>query len=211
MAPSWPGGLRGLWRRGDAPDAAEADELPRRARLPSRPELGPFMRSLHDAGIVTGNLGPNQSGHDTYWRLQSLVYLAAHNFGHPGLKYSYDPHIYGPYSLDLACDFYRFDSMCASEPIGSDEWKGRDAFLELARRHRGLDWLSVAATLTYINGKMLAGEATCDADHDHSHRACLVELTYLDRQDFAREGIFSVYDAISNTLSAKAQPGGVVT
>jgi len=199
MASSRLGGLRRLWGRGGEPDAAEPaipeeDVLPPRVRLPARPELGPLMRSLHDAGVVAGDMGPNQSGPDTYWRLQSLVYLAAHNFGHPGLKYRYDPHIYGPYSLDLACDFYRFDSMCASEPIGSDEWEDRDAFLDLARRHRSLGWLSVAATLTYINGKMLAGEVTCDADHDHSHRTCLVELTYLDRQDFAREGISRVYD-----------------
>lgn len=208
MMSSWLGGLRGLWGRREAepaeaePAIPEEDVLPPRVYLPSRPELGPLMRSLHDAGVVAGDMGPNQSGSDTYWRLQSLVYLAAHNFGHPGLKYRYGRHIHGPYSLGLASDFYRFDSMRRSEPIKSDEWSGLDAFLELARRHRGLDWLAVAATLTFINEKMLAGEATCDADHNHSHRACLVELTYIDRRFFAREGIFRVYDSIKGTLPA---------
>ena len=127
------GALRRLWGRRASPDVVEAeppvpedDVLPRRVRLPEHPELGPLMRSLHDAGVVAGDMGPNQSGSDTYWRLQSLVYLAAHNFGHPGLKYSYDKHIYGPYSLELAIDFYRFDSMHGSDPITSDEWGGGD-------------------------------------------------------------------------------------
>ncbi|RNJ75208.1 MAG: hypothetical protein EB824_02085, partial [Thaumarchaeota archaeon S15] len=93
-------GLRRLWGRraepeaaegpaADAPIVAEDERLPPRAIPVKCPELGPFMRSLHDAGVVTGDRGPNQSGHGTYWRLQSLVYLAAHNFGHPGLKYRY--------------------------------------------------------------------------------------------------------------------------
>jgi len=217
MAPSVLGSLRGLWRRGDAgpgPDAGPAADAPIVAedeRLPPStipvncPELGPLMRSLHDAGVVAGDLGPNQSGHGTYWRLQSLVYLAAHNFGHPGLKYRYYPYIHGPYSLGLANDFYRFDSMRGSEPARGEDWEGLGAFMEFAKNYRSLDWLSVAATLSYVNEKMLAGELACSADHEHGRRACLVELAHTIVWDFAREGISRVYDSIKDTLPARGQ------
>ena len=211
--------LRGLWGRhaepeaaegpaADAPIVAEDERLPPRAIPVKCPELGPFMRSLHDAGVVTGDRGPNQSGHGTYWRLQSLVYLAAHNFGHPGLKYRYRPYAHGPYSLGLANDFYRFDSMRESEPVSGEEWEGMGAFMEFARNYRSLDWLSVAATLSYFNERAICGELACTADHDHDRRSCLVETTCVELIDFAREGIQQVYESIKDTLPAgqEAEP-----
>jgi len=203
------GALRRLWGRGAAPEAAgdrpivpEGETLPRELPPVNCPELGPFMRSLHDAGVLTGDDGPNQSGMGTYWRIQHLAYLAVHNFGHRGLRYRYDPHPNGPYSLGMACDFYRFDSMRDSDPIASEEWGRLTEFLDFAKNYRSLEWLSVAATLSYINGKMLTGEAKCSVDHDHSHRACLVELVHANRWEFAKEGIFRVYDSIKDTLSS---------
>jgi len=207
------GALRGLWGRGGTrPDTAgpkpivpEGEALPRELPPVNCPELGPFMRSLHDAGVLTGDDGPNQSGMDTYWRIQHLAYLAAHNFGHPGLRYRYDPHPNGPYSLGMACDFYRFDSMRGSEPIDRKYWTRLEEFLAFAKNYQSRDWLSMAATLSHVNRKLVDGEATCDADHVHSHRACLVELAHAVRWDFAREGIFRVYDSIKGTLPTGAR------
>lgn len=210
------GALRRLWKGNTMPDTAavepivaEDEALPLELQPVRCPELGPFMRSLHDAGVLAGDDGPNQSGMDTYWRIQHLAYLAAHNFGHPGLRYRYDRHPRGPYSLGMACDFYRFDSMRDSDPIDGKEWGRLAEFLDFARNYRSLDWLSVAATLSCINGKMLAGEATCGADHDHSRRACLVELAHADRREFAKEGIFRVYDSIKDVLPDRAREGRV--
>lgn len=190
-----------------APRAARGRRSPRGAAQAQCPELGPLMRSLHDAGVVTGDMGPNKSGNDTYWGLQSLVYLAAHTFGHPGLKYRYVLHLYGPHSKELADDFYKFDSMRAFEPIRDDEWKGLGAFLELARRHRSLDWLSMAATLSYFNEKTLTGEITCSEIHKHSRGSCLVELSHVMVMDFSRKGVQRVYESIKDSLPDKAQVG----
>lgn len=214
------GALRRLWRGNavpdtvaaepaDAPIVAEDERLPPREIPTQCPELGPFMRVLHDAGIVTGNLGPKQSGHSTYWRLQSLVYLAVHNFGHPGLKYIYRPYVHGPYSLALANDFYRFDSMCGSEPVSSEEWEGLGAFMEFARNYRSLDWLSVAATLSYVNEKVLAGELSCRADHAHDRRSCLVELASVEIIDFSKEGMCRVYESIKDVLPGRTSEGEI--
>jgi len=65
----------------------------------------------------------------------------------------------------------------------------------------------MAATLSHVNRKLVDGEATCDADHVHSHRACLVELAHAVRWDFAREGIFRVYDSIKGTASHRGAAG----
>ena len=56
-----------------------------------------------------------------------------------------------------------------------------------------------------MDEKMLAGDVKCDADHDHSHRACLVELVYDDLDEFAREGIVRVYDSIRDTLPSRTR------
>ncbi|MDD9814322.1 MAG: hypothetical protein OXU37_08705, partial [Thaumarchaeota archaeon] len=73
---------------------------------------------------------------------------------------------------------------------------------------RSLDWLSVAATLSYFNERAICGELACTADHDHDRRSCLVETTCVELIDFAREGIQQVYESIKDTLPAgqEAEP-----
>ncbi len=104
------------------------------------PKLAAFVRSLENIGF---NFNFNKF--DDRLRLQKFVYLAK-GFGFdPG--YSYNLYIHGPYSPELADDYYQL-----GEDLSGEEIDLASEFFDLVE-NKTERWLEFAATFVMITKK----------------------------------------------------------
>jgi uncharacterized protein YwgA len=106
--------------------------------LSDKEKLVAFLKTLDNAGIIS--FDKNRFSHRI--RLQKYVYIAR-KFGF-STSYSYSLYIHGPYSSDLADDYYRIDNFENKEPTRLDP-----TYVRLVR-DRNEEWLELAATIIMI-------------------------------------------------------------
>lgn len=112
--------------------------------------IEPFLRLLRDNGLIECGTNPRESRLDTRVKTQKFVYFAQECFG-LRFRYRHTLYIYGPYSPELATDYYRISDIDDISDGGLDGWGGREKFLEFARSHNDAEWLEIASTLLYIH------------------------------------------------------------
>ena len=144
------------------------------------PNLGGFVRFLEDHGLVKLDiLGHGEEHFINRMKLQKFALLAK-RLGMP-FSYRRDKYLYGPYSINLAADYYalaRNGSYGACTSTTPDEFK-RDDFLRAVRNDP--DWLEIAATIV-------------DRNQNVEKRAALMEQVCRMKSTFDREFIGGVLD-----------------
>lgn len=112
--------------------------------------IEPFLGMLRSDGLIDCGGNPREAGLDTRIKIQKFVYFAQECFGLK-FRYRHTLYIYGPYSPELANDYYRISDIDNIPGGGLDDWDGRDKFLDFARAHNDSEWLEIAGTLLYIH------------------------------------------------------------
>jgi len=111
--------------------------------------IEPFLRLLLANGLIDCRANPREAVLDTRIKIQKLVYFAQECFGLT-FRYRHTLYIYGPYSPELANDYYRISDIGDIPDGGLEDWAGREEFLGLAASHNSAEWLEIAGTLLYI-------------------------------------------------------------
>jgi len=101
-------------------------------------KLAGFVKALEDEGIFEFNV----NRFDNRLKLQKYVYLAR-KFGFD-LGYRYNLYIHGPYSPELANDYYRLNKVTKYVKISLDR-----KFIKLIKR-KSERWLELAATIVML-------------------------------------------------------------
>ncbi len=115
------------------------------------PHLDPFVTMLNNRGLITLNVAVNtEEGFENRFKLQKYVFLAKY-FG-LDMGYNYSMYLYGPYSPDLAEDYYALANGYSHEGTGfklpNDFDESR--FMDLVKG-RSYEWLEIAATLLALH------------------------------------------------------------
>ena len=142
------------------------------------PNLGGFVRFLEEHGLVKLDiLGSGEEHFVNRMKLQKYALLAK-RLGMP-FSYRCDKYLYGPYSDNLAADYYAlardgsYDGCTSTTPDGFR----RDDFLKAVRDDP--DWLNIAATIV-------------DRNQDVKERAALMEEVCRMKSIFDREFVAGV-------------------
>ncbi len=106
--------------------------------MSSKERLAVFLKALDDADIV--DFDKNRFKHRL--KLQKYVFIAQ-KFGFR-TNYNYSLYIHGPYSSDLADDYYAIKDFQNEEPIELD-----DRFIKLVK-NKSEEWLELASTILMI-------------------------------------------------------------
>ena len=142
--------------------------------------LAEFIRFLEDHNLiefdVIGN-GDRQSINRL--KLQKYVFLAKH-FGMP-FRYRYGPYLYGPYSSELAADYYALARNSGQYSRSSANLDGfrKDNFLKAIRNDP--HWLEIATTII-------------DKNESTKERTNLVEKVCHIKSQFDKKFITGVLD-----------------
>ncbi|MDD9809911.1 MAG: hypothetical protein OXU25_08885 [Thaumarchaeota archaeon] len=114
-------------------------------------------------------------------KTQKLVYMAQRKFGLE-FRYSHSLHLYGPYSVGLANDYFRIHDIRDMPSGGLEGWTKKEDFLKFAISHNDVRWLEIAATLIFTLEVYLKGD-----------RGRLLERVQEIKRDFSKEYIEQVY------------------
>lgn len=106
--------------------------------MPDKEKLGAFLKTLDDADIMSFD----KSRFKHRLRLQKYVFIAR-KFGFD-MSYNYSLYIHGPYSSNLADDYYRIDNFENKDPAKLDK-----RFVSLVK-NKDDEWLELAATIIMI-------------------------------------------------------------
>jgi len=112
--------------------------------------LAPFIRYLEDSNLLDFNhiLSNSNEGFETRFKIQKYVFLAE-RFGLDN-QYRYTMYRYGPYSSNLADDYYSLGENMelfqtqSEEPLS--ETFDRENFISLVN-DKNTDWLEISSTL----------------------------------------------------------------
>ena len=147
------------------------------------PHLGGFIRFLEEQGLVKLDiLGKGEEQFVNRLKLQKYALLAKH-LGMP-FPYRYTIYIYGPYSRDLAADYYalaRSGQYCECVSSTPDGFR-RDDFLKVI--HDDPKWLETAATII-------------DRNKDIGERAALIDKVCRIKFRYDGEFITGVLDDLA--------------
>jgi len=119
--------------------------------------IAPFLRLLWDNDLIDCETNLNSAPLNTRIKVQKMVYLAQRRFGLE-FRYSHSLHLYGPYSVGLANDYFRIRDICDTPSGGLEGWKKKGEFLEFVKMHNGEDWLEIASTLIFTHDVYLKGK-----------------------------------------------------
>ena len=106
--------------------------------MSNRERLADFLKALDDAGII--DFDKNRFNHRL--KLQKYVFIAQ-KFGFK-TNYNYSLYIHGPYSSNLADDYYHISNFKDREPMALDF-----RFVKLVR-NKSEEWLELASTILMI-------------------------------------------------------------
>ncbi len=153
--------------------------------------LAGFVEALRRS--IGFNFNVNKFNHRL--RLQKLVYIAK-VLGVPKLEYSFNLYLHGPYSPELADDYY---NLSENIEISEDEVKAflsNEAFCNLIELANGKDgtWLEIAATLIELKSVVddLADLGLVKGDKEEA----LVNLTHSRKPFASRKYIRGVLDVL---------------
>lgn len=108
--------------------------------------LPAFLKWLNENYVIDHQCirDKDDTGFYTRFRIQKCMYMAQH-LG-LGTDYNYKQYVYGPYSQDLAAEYYGYDPQATvTEQLPPDFDEIRNVVL---RAHsRGLAWMEVATTI----------------------------------------------------------------
>ena len=112
--------------------------------------IEPFLKMLYDNGLIDCETNPRKAKLETRIKIQKFAYLAQECFG-LNFHYTHMLYIYGPYSVELANDYYRIQDIRDIPTSDSELWPGKEAFLEFAKQHNDVEWLEIAGVLAYLH------------------------------------------------------------
>lgn len=148
--------------------------------------LVPFIKMLEEEGLVRFDILDETEEHfKNRFKIQKYLFLARY-FGLE-VNYSYNIYRYGPYSPELAEDYYSlarnkelYDKVDKQLPASFEKSK----FLELVK-DKDTKWLEIAATLLDLKGSFDGEE--------------LIEHVYDIKSAFEKDFIKSVYNDLRST------------
>ncbi len=132
-----------------------------------------FIRFLENHNVFNFDV----NDFDSRLRLQKYVFLA--RFYGLDMKYSFSLYIHGPYSPDLARDYYNLDNV-SLEPL-PESFRGIE-FLELVK-DKDEKWLEVAATIMSVYEY-----------NKHISREKLIEIVKEIKPSFTKETIEKIIE-----------------
>lgn len=106
--------------------------------MSNKERLASFLRALDDAGII--DFDKNRFNHRL--KVQKYVFIAQ-KFGFR-TDYNYSLYIHGPYSSNLADDYYHIGDFRDREPMALNH-----GFVRLVK-NKSEEWLELAATILMI-------------------------------------------------------------
>lgn len=109
--------------------------------MSNRMRLANFLRALDEACIL--DFDKNRFNHRL--KVQKYVFIAQ-KLGF-ATKYNYSLYIHGPYSSNLADDYYRINDFKNTEPVELDS-----RFVRLVK-NKSEEWLELASTILMIRGR----------------------------------------------------------
>ncbi len=112
--------------------------------------IGPFLKLLYSNNLIDCGTNPRKSKLETRIKIQKFTYFAQRCFGLE-FRYLHTLYIYGPYSPELANDYYRIQDIKDTPDGGLKDWIEKEQFLEFAKQHNDVGWLEVASTLVYLH------------------------------------------------------------
>ena len=129
------------------------------------PNLEGFIRFLEDQGLVEFDIvGNGDKRFTNRLKLQKYVFLAKH-LGMP-FRYPYGLYLYGPYSSELAADYYalaRGSGKDGRASVTTPDGFRKDDFLKAIRNDP--KWLEIAVTIIdrneHIKGRASLMEKVC--------------------------------------------------
>lgn len=158
--------------------------VPRYGNKSADSNTAPFLRLLCDHDLIDCKTNPINSTLETRIKTQKLVYMAQRRFGLE-FRYSHSLHLYGPYSVGLANDYFRIGDIRDAPSGGPDGWSKKDDFLKFAKSHNDVKWLEIACTLIFTHDVYLEGK-----------RDELLERVQGIKRDFTKEYIEQVHDEL---------------
>ena len=150
------------WRRGSSRASDATSEIPDTIREEYRGlyqkylnrkadyQIEPFLKLLRVNNLIDCDTNPREAKLETRIKIQKFVYFAQEFFGLK-FRYRHTLYIYGPYSPELANDYYRINDIGDIPNEGLNGWDKCEQFLEFARSHNDAEWLEIAGTLVYIH------------------------------------------------------------
>ena len=109
--------------------------------MSNRMRLANFLRALDEACIL--DFDKHRFNHRL--KIQKYIFIAQ-KLGF-ATKYNYSLYIHGPYSSNLADDYYRINDFKNTEPVELDS-----RFVRLVK-NKSEEWLELASTILMIRGR----------------------------------------------------------
>jgi uncharacterized protein YwgA len=144
--------------------------------------INEFITFLIDNGLITPNItASSEEGFNNRFRIQKYV-LIARRLGLINRDYDYDIYIKGPYSSELANEYYNYEPCKYDISMMKEK---ADTFLSIVN-DKDNNWLEIASTALHIN--------TDNKEYE------IVELLTIDAKDykFDKERIKEVIKELIN-------------
>ncbi len=142
-------------------------------------QIEPFLKMLRVHDLIECDANPRKAKLKTRIKIQKFVYFAQKCFGLE-FRYRHKLYIYGPYSSELATDYFRIKDIANIPDGGLDDWNRRDEFLEFAKTYNDETWLEIGGTLVYLYKS------------GHKSKERLIKNAHVVKRKYSKEHIESV-------------------
>ncbi len=112
------------------------------------PNTAPLLKLLLEHKLIDCGKNPRDASEHERVKIQLYLYFAKNVF-QLGFSYSHGLLEHGPYSPQLASDYYLLPDISEADSKRLGHWVRKDEFLQFAHTH-DLAWLEIASTLIHV-------------------------------------------------------------
>ena len=112
------------------------------------PNTAPLLKLLFEHKLIDCGNNPRDASESERVKIQLYVYFAKNVFG-LAFTYSHGLFEHGPYSPQLASDYYLLPDISEADSRDIAYWTRMDEFLQFAHSH-DLTWIEIASTLIHV-------------------------------------------------------------